>query len=59
MLIAIIGLANTIGRIILGYVSDKPWINRLWLYNSALTICGIGNFESVIYELNETWKIFC
>jgi len=54
MLIAIIGLANTIGRIILGYVSDKPWINRLWLYNSALTICGIGNFESVIYELNET-----
>jgi len=48
MLIAIIGLANTIGRIILGYVSDKPWINRLWLYNSALTICGIATALSAL-----------
>ena len=43
-LLSIIGIANTVGRIVLGYISDKPWINRLWLYNSALTICGIGEF---------------
>ncbi|KAM7349311.1 monocarboxylate transporter 1 [Cochliomyia hominivorax] len=41
-LIAIIGVANTIGRIILGYISDKPWVNRLWIYNICLTVCGIA-----------------
>ncbi|KAJ8918197.1 hypothetical protein NQ315_014064 [Exocentrus adspersus] len=46
MLIAVIGGANTIGRIILGYVSDKPWINRLYIYNWSLTICGIATFLS-------------
>lgn len=44
MLISIIGGANTIGRIILGYISDKPWINRLHIYNWSLTICGIGKW---------------
>lgn len=42
MLLSIIGVANTVGRIILGYISDKPWVNRLWVYNVCLTICGIG-----------------
>lgn len=41
-LIATIGAANTIGRIILGYISDKPWVNRLHIYNACLTICGIA-----------------
>lgn len=42
MLLSIIGVANTIGRIILGYISDKPWVNRLWVYNVCLTICGLA-----------------
>lgn len=41
-LLAIIGIANTFGRIILGYLSDKSWVNRLWVYNVCLTICGLG-----------------
>lgn len=41
-LLSAVGIANTIGRIVLGYVSDKPWINRLLVYNLCLTICGIG-----------------
>lgn len=41
-LIASIGVANTIGRIILGYIADKPWVNRLLVYNVCLTACGIG-----------------
>lgn len=41
-LISTIGAANTIGRIILGYISDKPWINRLHVYNICLTICGVA-----------------
>lgn len=41
-LIAAIGIANTVGRIVLGYLSDKPWVNRLTVYNVCLTSCGIG-----------------
>ncbi|XP_030755202.1 monocarboxylate transporter 12 [Sitophilus oryzae] len=50
MLISIIGGANTIGRIILGYISDKPWINRLQIYNWSLTICGAATFFSAFCE---------
>lgn len=46
-LLAIIGIANTFGRIILGYLSDKPWVNRLWVYNVCLTLCGIGEWFSL------------
>ena len=42
LLLAIIGIANTVGRIILGYISDNPKVNRLWVYNFCLTICGLG-----------------
>lgn len=41
-LLSIIGIVNTLSRIIWGYVSDKPWINRLWIYNISLVVCGIG-----------------
>ena len=46
MLIAVIGIANTIGRIILGYMADKPWVNRLLVYNMCLTACGVGKCRS-------------
>lgn len=41
-LLAVIGIANTVGRIVLGYLSDKPYVNRLMVYNLCLTVCGIG-----------------
>lgn len=44
MLLSVIGIANTIGRIILGYLSDKPWVNRLLVYNLCLTACGVGKY---------------
>jgi MCP family monocarboxylic acid transporter-like MFS transporter 14 len=47
-LLSIIGFANTVGRIILGYVSDKPNVNRLMVYNACLTICGISTALSVV-----------
>jgi MFS transporter, MCT family, solute carrier family 16 (monocarboxylic acid transporters), member 14 len=46
-LLAIIGIANTVGRIILGYLSDKPWVNRLWVYNVCLTTCGVATALSI------------
>ncbi|KOB74755.1 putative monocarboxylate transporter, partial [Operophtera brumata] len=39
-LISIIGAANMVGRIVLGYISDKPWVDRLLAYNICLTIAG-------------------
>ncbi|XP_001606934.1 monocarboxylate transporter 13 isoform X1 [Nasonia vitripennis] len=42
MLISVIGFANTAGRIVLGYISDKPWVNRLFIYNVCLTVCGLS-----------------
>lgn len=44
-LLATIGVANTLGRIILGFISDKSWVNRLWVYNICLILCGIGEFR--------------
>jgi hypothetical protein len=41
-LLSIIGIANTVGRIILGYLSDKSWVNRLLVYNACLSTCGAG-----------------
>lgn len=41
-MLSAIGMANTIGRIVLGYLSDKPYVNRLLVYNVCLTLCGIG-----------------
>ncbi|XP_055585948.1 monocarboxylate transporter 13 [Uranotaenia lowii] len=47
-LLGIIGIANTVGRIILGYLSDKTWVNRLLVYNLSLTICGLATAFSVM-----------
>lgn len=48
-LISIIGGSNLVGRIILGYISDKPWVNRLLAYNLCLTIAGIGMCSELIF----------
>lgn len=45
-LISIIGASNLVGRIILGYISDKPWVNRLLAYNLCLTIAGISEYKN-------------
>ena len=42
VLLMVVGIANTVGRIVLGYISDRGWIKRLYLYNICLAICGIG-----------------
>ncbi|XP_013182942.2 monocarboxylate transporter 12 [Amyelois transitella] len=41
-LISIMGAANLFGRIFLGFISDKPWVNRLTAYNVCLIIAGIS-----------------
>ena len=43
-LLSIVGIANTVGRVVLGYVADRPWVNRLYLYNISLAICGLCKY---------------
>ncbi|XP_055304029.1 monocarboxylate transporter 9-like [Sitodiplosis mosellana] len=57
-LVSIIGIFNTLGRIMWGYISDKPFVNRLWVYNICLTICGLATIASVFCFDFKTLAIF-
>lgn len=49
-LVSIIGITNTIGRIVFGWMADRPWVNRLMLYNTALVICGVATALSPLSD---------
>ncbi|KAK3095274.1 hypothetical protein FSP39_012542 [Pinctada imbricata] len=51
-LVSVIGIANTIGRVVFGWMADRPGVNRLMLYNTALVICGVG---TAISPLNDSY----
>ncbi|XP_011306062.1 monocarboxylate transporter 12-B [Fopius arisanus] len=55
-LLSVIGIANTVGRIVLGFVADKPSINRLAIYNICLTICGISTVLGA-FSPSYTWFV--
>ena len=41
VLLSIVGLLNTVGRVIFGWLADRKNVNRLMMYNSVLVLCGI------------------
>lgn len=41
-LVSIVGISNTVGRVLFGFMADRKGVNRLFLYNTALTICGVA-----------------
>ena len=43
---AISGIANTIGRVLCGWVSDRPWADALIINNVALMIAGAATVAS-------------
>lgn len=45
-LISIIGITNTVGRIVFGYIADFKFVNRLMMYNTVLVLCGLASFAS-------------
>ena len=47
-LISVMGIGSIFGKIVLGYISDRPCINRLYLYNLCIVVCG----TSKSYALN-------
>ncbi|KAJ6216162.1 hypothetical protein RDWZM_007319 [Blomia tropicalis] len=42
LLISIIGVFNTIGVVIIGYIGDKPWLDANMVYAFFITLCGIS-----------------
>ena len=54
-----IGISNTVARLCLGWLSDREWINRLYLYNTCLVICGISMGLSVFMNTYTTQAIYC
>ena len=43
-LISIIGIANTVARVICGFISDMPSVDALLLNNLALVLAGVATF---------------
>ena len=41
-LVSIIGIANTVGRVATGWISDRPWADCLLINNVALLLGGIA-----------------
>ncbi|KAK4293958.1 hypothetical protein Pmani_033383 [Petrolisthes manimaculis] len=43
-LISIIGITNTVGRVLSGILADLPWVNPLWLNNFCIVCSGLCVF---------------
>ncbi|XP_055379500.1 monocarboxylate transporter 9 [Condylostylus longicornis] len=42
LLISIIGIFNTLGMIILGFIGDRPWLNVNIMYSICMLLCGLS-----------------
>ena len=42
ILLSILGITNTVGRVLAGWVSDRPWADCLLINNLALVVGGIS-----------------
>jgi hypothetical protein len=56
-LVSIIGITNTIGRVVCGVVSSLPNVDALFINNTALTIGGIATIISGV-SLSFGYQIF-
>jgi hypothetical protein len=45
-LISSVGISNTIGRVVFGFIADFKFVNRLMMYNTALVLCGLASILS-------------
>lgn len=57
ILVSVIGVSNTIGRIVFGWLADRPSVNRLILYYFSVIICGLA--ISIIPTSNSEELMFC
>jgi len=57
-LLSIIGITNTIGRVICGWVADHPKVNVLLLNNISLTVCGAVTILSPLFQSYEMLIVY-
>ncbi|KAK7499882.1 hypothetical protein BaRGS_00008973 [Batillaria attramentaria] len=55
-LLSIIGITNTIGRVISGWIADRPWTNVLHLNNGALMLAGGA---TILCAFVESYPLLC
>ena len=48
-LVSIIGISNTVARILFGFISDFKCVNRFLFYNTNLTLCGLVSLAGVYF----------
>ncbi|TPP65571.1 Solute carrier family 16 member 1 [Fasciola gigantica] len=53
-LLAYLGIANTIGRVLAGWLSDRPWANVILVNNMSLVLSGIA---TALVPLMTTYSI--
>jgi len=58
-LLSVIGISNTVARLVLGWLSDRSWINRLYLYNLCLVICGVSMALSPFCSSYYLQAVYC
>ncbi|KAL8617829.1 hypothetical protein ACOMHN_040177 [Nucella lapillus] len=55
-LLSVIGITNTIGRGISGWIADRPWANVLHLNNGALIVAGVG---TMMVAFTQSFSLLC
>ena len=60
ILLSSIGISNMVGRIVIGYLAGLKKMNRVYLYSTVLTICGIATMIEPFahYLPGITWQYF-
>lgn len=58
-LLAVIGIANMVGRVLFGWIADRERVNRLMLYNSALVLCGLFTAFSIYCDTFVMMVVYC
>ncbi|XP_052104720.1 monocarboxylate transporter 12-like isoform X1 [Mytilus californianus] len=51
LFISVIGIANMAGRIVIGWLADRKWVNRLLLYSTSMVVCGLA---TIINPFNDS-----
>lgn len=57
IMVSVIGVSSTVGRIVFGWLADRPSVNRLLLYIFSVIICGVA--ISIIPTSNSEELMFC
>lgn len=55
MLLSMLGITNTVGRVVAGWVSDRPWADCLLINNVALIVGGLSTMA--VPFLDEYWML--